>query len=55
MNTLYISPTTYFVMDTTTLSLYVNGVVVQVWSTPILDDSTNVIKDDSSNQITEVA
>lgn len=39
-------------MDTTTLSLYVNGVFVQQWTTIIVkDDSGDLLRDDSSQQV----
>lgn len=52
MNTLYITPTTYFIMNSTTLSLYVNGILAQQWiQVPLRDDSLNTVADDSLNQI----
>lgn len=54
MNTLYISPVTYFCTDNITVSLYINGVLIQTWpQIPVQDDSGSNIQDDSNNLITD--
>lgn len=53
MNTLYISPYTYFFTDDVTVKLYINNVLTATWpaGNPVKDDSGNIVQDDSSNII----